>query len=497
MADAVDGAPESRAEAKGQAHEGSKKKNKSKNKKSGGDGGSKKPPKEEVVKKQDGQSQGPSKDDTTKDEGQDVPQKSKAELKAERRAKQEAQRALKATKKAEGPAGQQKKETVRVPDHVKADVPETQKKLAKKLERQQIAQRANVQRKVRLFNHLYQYEREVPPTHSLQFSNGGIHPAVVKLGVQYAEGLVSGSNARCVALLAAFKKVITDYNTPPQKELSRDLENKIKPYISFLVQCRPLSVSMGNAIKYLKWNISHMPRELSDAEAKQRLNDSIDSFIHEKVLMAGKAISIYAGPKITDGDVIVVYACSSLIKRVLCDAHQQGRKFRVIVIDGRPKMEGKEMLRRLVKAGIQCTYVLINSASYVMQEATKVFLGSHALLANGFVMSRVGSSLVALMARSCNVPVLVCCETYKFCERVQTDSFVFNELGDPSDLVQVGSKEPYLSDWKDHSHLTLLNLVYDVTPPELISAVITELGMIPCTSVPVVLRVTQAQTNET
>ena len=44
-------------------------------------------------------------------------------------------------------------------------------------------------------------------------------------------------------------------------------------------------------------------------------------------------------------------------------------------------------------------------------------------------MSRVGTSLISLIAKSSNVPVLVCCETYKFSERVQTDSFVFNELG--------------------------------------------------------------------
>ena len=51
------------------------------------------------------------------------------------------------------------------------------------------------------------------------------------------------------------------------------------------------------------------------------------------------------------------------------------------------------------------------------------------MLANGFVMSRVGTSQISLIAKSSNVPVLVCCETYKFSERVQTDSFVFNELG--------------------------------------------------------------------
>lgn len=58
-----------------------------------------------------------------------------------------------------------------------------------------------------------------------------------------------------------------------------------------------------------------------------------------------------------------------------------------------------------------------------------MLLGAHALLANGSVMSQVGTAQLALVARAHNVPVLVCCETYKFCERVQTDAFVSNELG--------------------------------------------------------------------
>lgn len=61
-----------------------------------------------------------------------------------------------------------------------------------------------------------------------------------------------------------------------------------------------------------------------------------------------------------------------------------------------------------------------------------MLLGAHALLANGSVMSRVGTSQIALVSKAYNVPVLVCCETYKFCERVQTDSFVSNELGTAS-----------------------------------------------------------------
>ena len=56
------------------------------------------------------------------------------------------------------------------------------------------------------------------------------------------------------------------------------------------------------------------------------------------------------------------------------------------------------------------------------RQVSKVLLGASAMLANGNVISRVGTSMVALMARQYNVPVLVCCETYKFSEKVPPDS---------------------------------------------------------------------------
>uniref|UniRef100_A0A8C7K1W1 Translation initiation factor eIF2B subunit delta n=1 Tax=Oncorhynchus kisutch TaxID=8019 RepID=A0A8C7K1W1_ONCKI len=343
--------------------------------------------------------------------------------------------------------------------------------------------------KVSLFSHLHQYSRKAPLTQLLSIPSTVIHPSIVRLGLQYSQGIVAGSNARSVALLHAFKQVIRDYTTPPNEELSRDLVNKLKPYISFLNQCRPLSASMGNAIKYIKKEISNIPSQCKEEEAKTKLLTCIDRYIEEKIVLAAKAISKYAIEKISDGDVILVYGYSSLVNNILCEAFEKSRKFRVIVVDSRPRLEGREALRRLVQRGISCTYVLISALSYILPEVSKVFLGAHALLANGYVMSRVGTSQIALVARTYNVPVLVCCETYKFCERVQTDSFVSNELDDPDDLMVTRKGKTQLENWQDVSSLGLLNLVYDVTPPDFVDLVITDLGMIPCTSVPVVLRV--------
>ncbi|VEL12207.1 unnamed protein product [Protopolystoma xenopodis] len=49
-----------------------------------------------------------------------------------------------------------------------------------------------------------------------------------------------------------------------------------------------------------------------------------------------------------------------------------------------------------------------------------------------------------------------------------------------------------LANWRENPNLRLLHLTYDVLPPGLVTAVVTELGTLPTTSVPVVLRVKQA-----
>ena len=45
-----------------------------------------------------------------------------------------------------------------------------------------------------------------------------------------------------------------------------------------------------------------------------------------------------------------------------------GKKFRVIIADGRPRFEGKEMARHMVNLGLHCTYVLVSSVPYIIQE---------------------------------------------------------------------------------------------------------------------------------
>ncbi|GFQ98074.1 translation initiation factor eIF-2B subunit delta [Trichonephila clavata] len=424
----------------------------------------------------------------------------KAQLKAERRAKQEAQRAAKQAKNAEKtpskapptPAleeNEQKKIAANnvKPSAVKPTISETTEPTKKVL--QKPSTEREIYRKSQFFSHLPQFIDL--STKQLNDMHQKIHPAIIELGSYYNNGILCGSNARCVGFLAAFREVLRDYETPPNKEFSRDLESKLRTYLNFLSSCRPLSISITNSVRFLQYQISYIPKGIEEEEAKEKLSAAINNFVKEEILLAKEAICISATAKIVDGDNILVFAYSSLVKDVLCKAFDQNKSFHVIIVDSRPKLEGREMLRRLAKHGLRCSYTSIDSASYVMKKVSKVIIGAHALLLNGYVMSRLGCKQLALLASYYSVPVLVCCETYKFCDRSLSDSFVHNELGKPDDLVRTSQNES-LKNWQSLPSLQMYNILYDVTPSDLISVIITEKGLLPCTSVPVVLKVKYA-----
>jgi translation initiation factor eIF-2B subunit delta len=77
--------------------------------------------------------------------------------------------------------------------------------------------------------------------------------------------------------------VISDYRTPEGKVLSRDLGNTLNSAIQFLVECRPLCVSMGNAIKFVKTQVAKLEPSTPEDEAKRTLVDKINDYIQVRV----------------------------------------------------------------------------------------------------------------------------------------------------------------------------------------------------------------------
>ena len=159
------------------------------------------------------------------------------------------------------------------------------------------------------------------------------------------------------------------------------------------------------------------------------------------------------------------------------------------------------MLVRSLTSGansIPCTYVLLPALPSLLPQVTTVLVGAHALFSNGAVYSRAGTAMVAMMAKMHSVPVVVCCETYKFSDGVMVDGFTKNELGMSIGLVFIRIYSIFhivpLSVIQKQKHakseesvpvanLETLNPLYDLTPPTYITAVVTEVGLIPPSSI--------------
>jgi len=394
-----------------------------------------------------------------------------------------------------------------------------------------------IDKRVSFVSHLYPSSKQIA---SLSNAPREIHPSVLTLGLHLRSLTLCGSTSRTLGLLLVLKRVINAYTTPPNTALSRHLTTHLSHQISFLSAARPLSIAQGNAIRWLKQLISQLDPDIEESEAKKFLCSTIDDFIREKVTLAGEVISTQASSRIEKtGETILVYGKSSLVERTLFHAaRDEGKTFRVVIVDSRPLFEGKNLARGLLRAGMreggelsgcEVVYTLISGLAEVLEQEniTKCILGASGMLGNGALYSRCGTAMVAMMAKEAKVPVMVVAETLKFTGKMAVDSLSLNEIGDTDALIEkqdsskilttpgvaaavtkenetAGKKgggkkkdddanenddqnaNSLLKDWHEKPNLYLLNLMYDVTPAEYIDLIICELGTLPPGAVPVV-----------
>lgn len=359
---------------------------------------------------------------------------------------------------------------------------------------------------LKLFDHLPQ--RNPSSTVTAIEGDPTVHSATIKLGSLFRTGLIRDDDDRVAALISTFSRVVEDYSTPPNTSLSWNLDKVIKAQVQYLVDIRQHSMGMGNLIKYLRSAIACIPPDMSEAEAKQRLLRTLRLFLEEKIIFARDGVIKHVLDIIKDNDVIMTFGSSPLLRQVLL-AVAAVRKFKLVVVDSRPLKEGLASLS-VLSAHVKCVYTTIAGAASMMREVTHVLLGASSLLSNGAALAPAGTAMVAAMGTSRRVPVLFVAETYKFSEKVQLDSIVYNELGNPAEVAIMADEPTAQTDFKYRGALErppgaeeggstagpaqpslpfqVLNLRYDLTPINLISAVVTETGVIPPTSIPVLIR---------
>ncbi len=247
-------------------------------------------------------------------------------------------------------------------------------------------------------------------------------------------------------------------------------------YMEFIAQklkeTRPTAVSLPNAVNYVISRIRRAAKECASLdEIKSITRDAAESFINYSLSAVDKIGEIGAR-RIKDGDVVLTHCNSSAALSVIITAFKQGKDIEVLATETRPKFQGYITARVLRKEGIPVTLIPDSSVRYFMRDVDRVIVGADTVTANGAVVNKIGTSLIALAAHEARVRVFVAAETYKFSPATVLGELVIIEERDltevvPNEYLQEGPK------------VLIRNPAFDVTPPDYIDAIITEKGIIP------------------
>ena len=156
-------------------------------------------------------------------------------------------------------------------------------------------------------------------------------------------------------------------------------------------------------------------------------------------------------------------------------AVEQGKKVRVFADETRPLLQGSRLTAwELADAGIDVTLITDSMAGRVMFEGKVdlVFVGSDRIARNGDVCNKIGTYTVAVLARRHAIPFYVVAPLSTFDPRVESgDKIPIEER--PAQEVTEG-----LGRRTAPPGVGVYNPAFDVTPAELVTGIVTEVGLI-------------------
>jgi len=199
-------------------------------------------------------------------------------------------------------------------------------------------------------------------------------------------------------------------------------------------------------------------RRFAVGRAEESIRDSLEAVAR---------IARFGAELVAAGDRIMAHSYSSTVVAVLKEAFT-GKGIEAIVTRSGPGRTGERMARELGGCGIPVTFIDDAAAALYVSRASKVMLGADRVCADGKLVNGIGSYQLALAAERAGVPCYVLCETLKFDPRVNSSEVDLEEK-EPRELVAPGVLPP---------EVRVKNPYFDITPLDLISAVVTENGLL-------------------
>ncbi|HTF87556.1 MAG TPA: S-methyl-5-thioribose-1-phosphate isomerase [Planctomycetota bacterium] len=156
-------------------------------------------------------------------------------------------------------------------------------------------------------------------------------------------------------------------------------------------------------------------------------------------------------------------------------AKDQGKQLHVFVDETRPLLQGARLTTwELMQAGIAATLITDSMAGRVMYEGRvdAVFVGADRIARNGDVCNKIGTYSVAVLAREHGIPFYVCAPLSSFDAEVESGAEIPIEQRDPLEITEgFGPRTA-------PPGVAVYNPAFDVTPARLVSAIVTEIGLI-------------------
>jgi len=239
-----------------------------------------------------------------------------------------------------------------------------------------------------------------------------------------------------------------------------------------LLDTRPTAVSLPNAVRYVVHKIRGAKlRGYPLEELRSVAIKAAQDFI-ENSKTAIQRIGEIGSRRISSGDTIMTHCNSAAAIAVIETAFAQGKDIKVFVTETRPRFQGRLTAKELGEAGVPVTLITDSAIRYFMNRVDKVVVGADVVAANGAVVNKIGTSLMALAAKEARALFFVAAETYKFSPETMIGELVAIEERAPSEVI---SKE----ELREIPSTEVCNPAFDITPPEYIDLIITEKGIIP------------------
>ena len=156
-------------------------------------------------------------------------------------------------------------------------------------------------------------------------------------------------------------------------------------------------------------------------------------------------------------------------------AASQGRKVCVLATETRPLLQGSRLTAwELTRAGIPVTVITDSAAAARMRagEVDLCIVGADRVVANGDVANKVGTYSLAVVAHHHRIPFYVAMPSSTIDPTLESGSHITIEERDPLEVSTLGDRRVTAE------HAAVGNAAFDVTPAELITAFITDQGMV-------------------